>query len=462
MTPKNLFFVPLYLCAFVLMLSPVQARGDTNPFGVVEGFWLADQVCELGAGWERIIFDWAQHQPTGTDDWHTLNIDDRWLKAASDCGREVVAIIQNTPDWATDGTPGAGVPNGLYLPVDDLGNVWATFVRRSASYYASRGVNHFIIWNEPDIEPGTYGFLFEGTLDDYFQLLKVAYLAAKQGNPNVVIHVAGTTYWHDINEGRRLYVDRLLERITQDPDAAANDYYFDVLSLHIYFRTETVYQIVSEYRSLLEQYGLGSKAIWINETNASPTDDPLWLVERESFSHINLEQQAAFIVQATALGLAAGAERIAVYKFFDQGVPAGQEMWGLLRPDQTPRPAFDAWAMVIDSFGGVQAGAFAQSANADVVRLEQGDRQTLVAWAREDRAVMLRVSATSDKAYLISMYGDVQVLDPVDGAYTLDLPPARCNDDDTVRCPIGGAVWILVQPVGAVTVNEADQVLVFE
>ena len=63
-----------------------------NPFGVVEGFWLPDTVCELGAGWERIIFDWSQHQPNGPDDWYTLNVDDRWLKAAKDCNREVVHL----------------------------------------------------------------------------------------------------------------------------------------------------------------------------------------------------------------------------------------------------------------------------------------------------------------------------------------------------------------------------------
>ncbi|MBZ0303783.1 MAG: hypothetical protein K8J31_28845, partial [Anaerolineae bacterium] len=176
---------------------------ENNPFGVVEGFWFPDVTCDLHAGWERIIFDWSQHQPTGPDDWHTLNVDDRWLKAANQCSREVVALLKNTPAWATDGTAGPGVPRGLYLPVDDPGNVWANFVRRSAAYYANRGVRHFIIWNEPDISQETYGFEFEGTVEDYAQLVKVAYLAAKEGNPAAVIHLAGTTYWHDVNSGQR-------------------------------------------------------------------------------------------------------------------------------------------------------------------------------------------------------------------------------------------------------------------
>ncbi len=233
----------------LLSISVVQAQDD-NAFGVVEGFWLPDEVCALGAGWERIIFDWSQIQPNNGDDWNTLNVDERWLTAATACHREVVAVVKHTPAWATDGTPDIGVPRGLNLPVDDPGNLWANFMRKVATYYARFGVKRFIIWNEPDIDAGTYGYEFEGTLDDYARLLKVAYLAAHEGNPDVIIHLAGTTYWHDVNQHRRLYVDRLIEAIQADPEAAANHDYFDVLTLHIYFRADTVYTITHEMRTL--------------------------------------------------------------------------------------------------------------------------------------------------------------------------------------------------------------------
>lgn len=445
----------MLLLFFILLLggSAVTAE-DVNPFGVVEGMWIPDTTCALGVGWERIIFDWSQHQPTGPDDWYTLNVDDRWLKQANDCGRQVVAIFKHTPDWATEGTPGPGVPSGLYLPVDDPDNVWANFVRRSAAYYASRGVWHFIIWNEPDISSDVYGFEFEGSLEDYYQMVRVAYLAAKEGNPAAVIHLAGTTYWHDVNAGQRLYVDRLLERITQDPEAAAHDYYFDVLSLHIYFRTETVYQITSEMRTLLAQYGMDDKEIWINETNAAPTDDPLWPVERPVFQ-LNLEQQASFVVQAAALGLAAGAQRVAVYKFYDLGLPAGAESFGLLRADQSIRPVYYAWQMVAHTLDGVTEGTFAQSETVDAVRLTHSNgRETLLFWARTENATQVRVQAAGTKAYLLDQYGGVQIVRPTDGYYTLSLTGARCNSDDVVPCPVGGVVWVLVQARGGGAVDE--------
>jgi hypothetical protein len=445
----------MIVCLLLLSSANVFAQNkppDYSIFGVVEGFWLPDVVCDLHPGWDRIIFDWSQHQPNGADDWYTLNVDDRWLKAAQVCGREVVGVFKHTPAWATDGTPGPGVPRGLYLPVDDPGNVWARFVRKSAEYYAPRGVKRFIIWNEPDITRETYGFEFEGSVDDYYQMLKVAYLAAKEGNPEAEIHLAGLTYWHDMNAGRRLYLDRLLERITSDPDASAHAYYFDVASLHIYFRSETVYDIVRQTRGLLDKYGLSDKRIWINETNAGPTDDPLWPVVRPQYQ-IDLAQQSAFLVQAAALGLAAGAERIAAYKFYDWSLPPGGETFGLLRADQSRRPAFDSWAMVIRQMSDVGSVALAQSAGVDAVRLTRQDgSEMIVLWARKAVSAQVHISATGGEATLIDQYGHESILQPQNGIYAFMLDGARCNKVD--GCAVGGNVSLLTQPAGDITVQE--------
>jgi hypothetical protein len=425
---------------------------DQNVFGVVETFWLPDVACQLHPGWERIIFDWSQHQPSGPDDWNTLNVDDRWLQAAKDCNREVVAVLKHTPAWATDGTPGVGVPRGLYLPVDDPNNLWASFVRKAAAYYTSRGVRRFIIWNEPDISSDTYGYEFEGTLDDYYQLLKVGYLAAKEGNPDAIIHIAGTTYWHDVNAGRRLYVDRLLEKITADPDATAHDDYFDVVTLHIYFRADTVYTIVRAMRDVLTKYNLQSKSIWIDETNASPNLDPQWPVTRPNWQ-INLDQQASFLVQAAGLGLAAGADHIGVYKFYDWALPPGGESFGLLRADGSRRPAFDTWAMVIQNFNRVTQAQSAQNADVDIVRLARADGQEIIiAWARTSSPAQIQVSASSEQAHLSDQYGNMMIARPLGNEYALTLSGALCNEVD--GCPVGGLVSLLVQPQGDVTVDE--------
>jgi hypothetical protein len=444
----------ILICLLATAPAAAQPAATPNSFGVVEGFWAADEACALGVGWERIIFDWAQIQPTGADDWNTLNVDERWLRDAQLCSREVVAVVKHTPQWATDGSVNIGVPRGLALPIDDPANLWANFMRRAAAHYAPFGVRRWIIWNEPDITAGTFGYEFEGAVEDYAQLVKVSYLAARQGSPDAIIHLAGTTYWHDVNEGRQLYLDRLLELLTADPDAAAHDYYFDAVTLHIYYRSETVWQIVTETRALLERYGLSDKAIWIGETNASPNLDPAWRVERPNWQ-ITLEQQSAFLVQAAALGLAAGADHIGVYKLNDFNLPPGGESFGLLRPDGSRRPAFATWQMIAAQFAGVTGGTFARTETVDVVRLDAGEQQIVVVWARTGLPAQVNITATGTQAQFYDAYGMLVNVRPLAGVYTLGLPGALCNAVDA--CPVGGAPTILVQPAGDATIIELSE-----
>ena len=459
-------FVPLWLL-FGINITAQETPADVNRFGIVEGFWFPEVTCDLGVGWERIIFDWSQHQPNGPDDWHTLNVDDRWLKAADACNREVVALLKNTPAWATNGDPGVGVPRGLDLPLDDPGNVWANFVRRAVDYYASRGVYRFIIWNEPDISRETYGYEFSGDLDDYYQLLRVAYLAAHEANPAVRIHLAGTTYWHDVNEGRRPYFERLIERIAADPDAAEHGYYFDVMSLHIYFRSQSVYDLVSTVRTLLDENGLQDKAIWINETNAAPTIDPAWPVQRPQFP-LDLTQQASFIMQGSALALAAGVERMAVYKLYDQQLPSGNESFGILGPaDAEPRPAYYAWRTAIEYLQDVTSAQLVQHDAVSIVALEHGNgRQTLVAWARTEQPVSIEIPVNGGKLYQVNHFGTQQLVQPSDDVQQISLPGATCDTEgeNPEGCFIGGVPVLLLtsQPVSDVRLTSTDAVLSFD
>jgi hypothetical protein len=442
-----------------VLAGPTTSQSDDSPvdhpFGIIEGAWAPEQACDLGASWERLIFDWSAHQPNGPDEFvGFLNIPDEWLNYADACNREVVAVVKNTPAWATDGTPIAGVPRGLHLPMDDPDNLWANFMRQTAAYYAPRGVNRYIIWNEPDIQPGTYGFEFEGTLEDYARMVEVAAVVMREVNPAVQINLGGTTYWHDINSGERLYTDRLLEYIVNMPGAAEHDYYFNALSLHIYFRTDTVYDIIRVYQRLLEKHGLEDKAIWVMETNASPNLDPDWPVSRPQFQ-ITLDQQAAFLLQSAAQSLAAGAERIAAYKLYDQSLPAGAESFGLLVPgSQEPRPAFYTWQTISQHLTAIDSAILARNERVNVVRVDHhGDRQTLVTWARTDQTITLEITASTEKAYLIDQTGNQQVIRPVDGIYTLTLPGATCEDGPE-GCVVGGQTFMLVQPAGELTITE--------
>lgn len=435
----------LFLLALAVLSIPSDAAAQPTPpdprFGAVEAFRASKEAAELRLGWERVIFFWYQLQPNGPDDWNEFYYEDGWLHDALANGRQVVGLLEGTPGWATDGSLNAGVPRGLYLPIDDPGNLWATFVRTIVRRYAGR-IDDWIIWNEPDIAPGEYGVQWEGSVADFVQLTKVAYLVARQENPKAVIHFAGLTYWHDTVNGRELYLQRYLDEARRDPDAAANHFYFDAISLHIYFTTDTVYDITAAFADVLRRNGL-SQAIWINETNAPPYDDPLnpWTIPDWK---ISLDQQVGFIVQAFAQGLAAGADHIAVYKLIDfPPYPPGYEPYGLVRADGTRRPAFEAMRTVITHFADTRSAGIDRTAARSIVTLDRGDRVTRVLWARGNYDVSVALPAIASRALLVTSLGETRSIAPTEGVYRLTLPAAQC---DTLHgCAVGGSPIILVE-----------------
>lgn len=414
-----------------------QSAIDTR-FGAVESFWAPGEAAELGVGWERILFYWNEIQPNGPDDWNTLHVHEEWLAEATAQGRQVTGLLKNTPNWATDGGFASGVPRGLYLSIDDPGNLWANYARRVASYYSARGVHNWIIWNEPDIAPDVYGHEFSGSMADYYQLMKVAYVAIKQVDPNAKVHLGGMTYWHDPS-----WLGRFLQMVAADPDAAANNYYFDIISLHIYFRPETIPQIVGNAFAAQQQAGIPLKAVWINETNARPSSDPEWPVTVQAFN-LDLEQQAWYIVQAYALGFYSGAGRIAVYKLIDINIAPGEESWGLIRPyDFSKRPAFYAYQNTIKYLSGftypVQRE---QGGNHTIVSFTRPQGTTRVLWARTASSVTLNVPALAESAVLVDPITGAQTsITPTGGSYEIRLNGARCAGE----CLMGGAPVFLVE-----------------
>lgn len=420
---------------------PAQTGALDPRFGAIESFWAPNEAAALGVGWERILFYWSEIQPTNSADWNTLHVLEEWLTEANAQGRTILGLLKNTPTWATDGQPFSGVPRGLYLPVDDPGNLWAVYTRKAAEYYGPRGVHHWVIWNEPDIDPGVYGHEFSGSVEDYYQLVKVAYQSIKAVDPNAVIHLGGLTYWHD--QG---YLRRFLQVVTADPEAPLNNYFFDAITLHIYFRVETVQSIVGATWGVQSEFGI-SKPVWVNETNAAPNLDPLWPVDRPQFQ-IDLDQQAWYIVQAHALGFAAGAARIGVYKLIDIQLPPGGESFGILRPDFSQRPAYFAYQNTIRQLAGFTYPVQKQqAATYFIVSFPKPTGVVRVMWARTAAPVTVEVPALAASAQLVTALGEASSITAVNGKYNINLEGAVCRGE----CLVGGPPLFLVEEGVAVT-----------
>src|SRR3954471_10733280 len=207
-------------------VRPLPATPSTDArFGLVEAFRLGDRdkSAALGARYERLVFWWSglQASPGAALNPHYMSLP--LLDRERGQGRTLVGVILSTPAWAaanpSDGS--RSVARNPGLPWDYPKNDWGRFVERLARDSAGR-VDDWIVWNEPDIQPGDPNasyYTWAGGVEDYYQLLRVAYRAAKKGTPAARVHLAGLTYWVDQRKGQPQYFERLLDRVAADETA---------------------------------------------------------------------------------------------------------------------------------------------------------------------------------------------------------------------------------------------------
>jgi YD repeat-containing protein len=162
---------------------------------------------------------------------HTYSWDglDRLMRAASVRGMKVNFQIQTTPDWVhpylKDEVRSKEVRK-WYAPRGETElQHFSTFVGDVAERYKGR-VNNYEVWNEPNHTP----FWRSGPDPaEYAALLRTAYVGLKREDPNAKV-VFGGLALNNLGYLREYY--RVVEE--RYPDAASNDYFFDVLGVHPY------------------------------------------------------------------------------------------------------------------------------------------------------------------------------------------------------------------------------------
>lgn len=428
------------------MTSTSGAAATAGPpdrrFGAVETYDAPDAATAMGAGWTRVPFLWAQMQPNGAHEW-IPPISDEVLALEIAQGRQPVGLVITTPAWATDTSIGPGVPYGLHSGHNDSHNLWANFLRGLVRTYAGR-IDHWIIWNEPDVwDPAHPGYTWGGSVADFLQLQRVAYATIKETNPGATVIFSGTSYWWDAAYGRDLYFRRYLDVLVQDGNALGNSYYCDAVALHVYFQPDFVYSITALYHQLMREHGF-DKPLWIVETNAAPSLDPQMPAPNARFA-ITLEEQAAYTIQAFAMGIAAGAARIAVFKMIDTStdLAANPEPFGLLRADGSRRPAFNTYRVATTYMAGFQGGQLEQRPDVSIVTIPRASGTTTVLWTRTPSPVTVQVPARATSGTLVDMWGHRRGIAASGGVYTVQLPGASCTHGPP--CIIGGPPYMIVE-----------------
>ena len=431
--------------------------------GVAEAFRSLPYARRAGVGWDRLVFSWQYIQPDGPGDWNAATyFPDPLLADGRQVGMSFVGILQDTPRWAAS-EPEVGArspPLGLDLPVDDPRNHWATFVRRMAREYRGR-VDAWIIWNEPEFRASDQGGIYvtwEGSDEEYARLLKVAALAIKQGNPDARVLFGATSFWIEAVNRRTPFLERIVRLLGRDPDARAAGFFFDAVPLNIYWSPDDLVGVGKITRTILARHGL-DKPIWIVETNAMPYDDPK-APKRPNGQRVTQDVQASFTVQALAIGLAAGYERIGWHAMIDQTTE--DEVWGLVRNDGTPRAALWAYqtaALYLGNADWVRPAHLPRPRHRPgippgdpdwqiyQVVAQRGQQRVRVLWNPDPLPRSVRLPREAASAFLVDKTGATRWADEDGDSWLITLPPARAHrpQDAPDVYFIGGDPLLLVE-----------------
>jgi hypothetical protein len=255
-------------------------------------------------------------------------------------------------------------------------------------------------------------------------------------------------------------VERTLVALSADPEAARNRFYFDAAAINLYTSPDDLGRVAGVYRGVFERFGL-EKPLWLTETNATPYDDPVKGLGREQNGlRVTLDQQASYVVQAFAMGLAGGYERMAFHSTMDRSTE--DEVWGLVRNDGTLRPAFVAYQTAVRHFSGGQArfvgrerehwrwpaGGFVPNWQAYLVAVERdGGELVSVVWNGDGEPSVVHLPVRSEQASLVDKYGRSQPLAREGDRWRLTLPAATAHSpiDPDGYFFIGGDPLILVE-----------------
>jgi GH35 family endo-1,4-beta-xylanase len=300
--------------------------GDGSELALVE---------EAGFGWVVQVFSWREiARWRQLYDWERP---DAVVRGAEYYGLNVVARLDQHPDWARS----KSATNG---PPDDLAD-YGDFVHAVASRYKGR-IKAYVIWNEPNLA-AEWGNA-QPDPEAYVEMLKVAYTSIKEADPGALVVSAGLSPTNERSElamDDRLYLERLYQ--------AGASGYFDVLGAHAYgfaYAPDDPRDAhqglnmarVQDLREIMVAHGDANKPVWITElgwTTAPP--------EEEAWQQVSLEAQANYLVGAFRMAREEWPwiQLITVWNL-GLGVSAEDEGAGycLLDSSDEPKPAYHALA----------------------------------------------------------------------------------------------------------------------
>ncbi len=311
-------------------------------------------------------------------------------------------------------------PRNLDLPWNDPQNYWGQFVYQTALHYRGR-IQAWEIWNEPDVP-----FFWQGTAEQYAQLLKVAYFAIKAADPDAIVLFGGLAYWYKPDFSRQVFA-----ALAADPQSTQHHAYFDALALHLYSNSEQAYTITRIVASSMRRY-VGKHPIWMTEAGVPISDDGGVATPYAA----TMEEAASYVIEAYASARAAGVERFVIFRMHDAG---GIEQFGLTRDDYSIRPAYLAYQVAARYLRGENqiTGPWGSTVRRITFWGTPHGRVDLF-WNRTRQRRTHTVPAILPTATLVDRYGRRRTLTAEGGYFHFTLEPVT-------NFRIGGPPVLLIQ-----------------
>jgi len=325
------------------------------------------RVSDAQFGWIRQQVRWSSYEPAkgqfGNNYVAQLDI---LINAAAAKGVNVMLSPVSSPDWAGSG---GGLPNN---PQD-----FADFIGFMANRYKGK-VAAYEVWNEQNYAKETGGQVNVGA---YIPILKAGYQALKASDPNITVVFGGQTPTGVTGHPEIALDDvQYLQQIYAINNGEVKKYY-DVLGAHpgsncnppdnsypdnpptnacgtdpdggrSFTKDNSFYfKRILQLRAVMEQNGEAGKKMWLTEFG---WDSSSVLVPNYQYAqYVSEDQQAQYLTQAFALGKSYPWMGVMFVWNLDfpftitaaKGAAAVNDEkygWGVLRGDNSPRPAYTA------------------------------------------------------------------------------------------------------------------------
>ncbi len=462
----------------------------SDPFGQVPGRPFLPLMMNAGSRWDRFDFSWPTLEPR-EDQWNFSGYD-QLVADLRATGMNTLGILLWTPNWAATGDcyqtmalprldrrPAmwyAPAPQGTVTPMDETPpchttpprglfeewndwttadgdpiNYWGRFAYTIAYRYRD-SVKHWEVWNEPDLH-----WFWSGTSAEYAQMLKVAYRAIRAACPDCTVLFGGIMYYEKPD-----FYRWVLNNLKNDPEGAANNYFFDAMGVHLYSRSSSIYDVVQVIRSGMREF-IPEKPVWLTETGVPVWDDES--VYSETVPYIwsaTQEEAASFVLQSYANARAAGVQRYFYFRAHDdwcdknrdgdcsdEGIDYGMgEPFGLVRDDRSLRPAYVAYQVAatylvsptmvtsVNYSGGVRRVTFWGTPRGKVS----------VLWNTVPTSTVFSYPAILPTATLVDQRGVTRPITASGGVYAIPLPGATANNGTTPSdYIIGGETYLVIE-----------------